>query len=175
MQQHVHITHESGGIEELTPPHPPREDTPAYAAAHRRLVDELDTPCAVCGLRRSQLGDPAHNTVGARAIETHHYPIERSLADACDWRAVAAAFPAAGIVDEASFLRFVDSPGNLLVLCDVHHRSRGAGIHHLLTQEWAVQPFLRKNYILVGTTGQEAAELAADEQVIEAGDGAAQE
>lgn len=165
--ERVHITHESGGIEELTPPHPPREETPAYRAAHHRLVDELDSPCAVCGVRRSTLGDPASNSAGARDLETHHYPIERSLVSACDWRAVAARYPDAGIVDDASLLAWVDSPANLMVLCDVHHRSRQRGIHHLLMQEFGVLPFLLHGYTLVATTGQEEDESKADEAIVE--------
>src|SRR5690242_4334473 len=90
---HVHVTAEGVASLELTPPHPPREDTPEYRAAHRFLIDEKDAACAVCGVRKSTLGDPAQNHYGASQMESHHYPIERSLADACDPVKVHAQFP----------------------------------------------------------------------------------
>ncbi len=167
---HVHVTHEEVASSEFTPPHPPREETPAYRRAHHQLVVVEDRPCSVCGVRNSTLGNQGKNPFGAQALETHHYPVERSLADACDWRRVAAAFPQAGIRDEASFLAWIDSPGNLLVLCDVHHRSPQRGIHHLLPQDFAIQPYLKDGYVVAGEVADQAI-LARDEQIAEALDG----
>ncbi len=164
---HVHVTHEEVASSEFTPPHPPREETPEYRRAHHQLVVVEDRPCQVCGVRNSTLSNPAQNPYGAKALETHHYPVERSLADACDWRRVAVTFPQAGIVDEVSFLAWVDSPGNLLVLCDQHHRSPQRGIHHLLPQDFAVQPYLKDGYVVAGEAADQAI-LARDEQIADA-------
>jgi len=161
----VHATSEGVAAVEMTPPHPPREETPEYARAHHHMVYVLDTPCAMCGVRHSKLDDPAENPFGAKALETHHYPIERSLLDACDPAKVGIVFPQ--VKDQASLEDFVDSEHNLMVLCDVHHRHPLHGIHHLTPQDFFVQPFLLGGYQVVATQQDEADIMAADEKLIE--------
>ena len=134
---------------EMTPPHPPREETAEYKRAHDFLVHVQDSACRVCGVRQSTLHDTTANPYGATQIETHHYPIERSLVDACDPLKVHKAFPQ--VIDKASLMAFIDSPANLIVLCDVCHRSAERGIHHLLVQDWAILPFLLTGYQIVAT------------------------
>lgn len=56
--QHVHATVFGIAEVEMTPPHPPREDTPLYMRTHHRLVVTLDMPCAICGVRHSTLFNP---------------------------------------------------------------------------------------------------------------------
>lgn len=161
---HVHATSEGVAAVEMTPPHPPREETPEYNRAHHRLIYELDEPCAMCGVRHSTIDDPRHNPFGATALETHHYPIERSLLDACDPAKVGLVFPQ--VKDMESLNAFVDSEHNLMVLCDVHHRHPLHGIHHLTPQDFFVQPFLISGYQVV-TTREDADEvLAADEALL---------
>lgn len=162
---HVHATTEGIAAVEMTPPHPPREETPEYAKAHHHLTKVLDEPCAMCGVRNSTLDDPRQNPFGATAIETHHYPIERSLLDACDPKKVGLVFPQ--VTDQASLEAFVDSEQNLMVLCDIHHRHPLRGIHHLTPQDFFVQPFLLKGYQVVTTQEDEAAVMAADEKLVE--------
>jgi hypothetical protein len=162
---HVHATSEGVAAIEMTPPHPPREETPEYVRAHRHLVKVLDEPCAMCGVRNSTLHDPQQNPFGATALETHHYPIERSLLDACDPAKVGVVFPQ--VKDKATLEAFVDSEHNLMVLCDVHHRHPLHGIHHLTPQDFFVQPFLLAGYQVVATPQDEAQVLAADEQLIQ--------
>lgn len=161
---HVHAT--TGGVAEIemTPPHPPREETPQYARAHHHLIYELDEPCAMCGVKHSTLDDPRQNPFGAKAMETHHYPIERSLLDACDPAKVGLVFPQ--VKDMESLNDFVDSEHNLMVLCDVHHRHPLHGIHHLTPQDFFVQPFLISGYQVVANEDTAAATLAADEALI---------
>lgn len=162
---HVHATTEGVATVEMTPPHPPREETPEYTRAHHHLVYDLDSPCAMCGVRHSTLKDPKENPFGAKAIETHHYPIERSLLDACNPSKVGVVFPQ--VKDHASLEAFVDSEHNLMVLCDIHHRHPLHGIHHLTPQDFFVQPFLWEGYQVVATVEDEAQALAADEALIE--------
>lgn len=159
----VHATVESVAAIECTPPHPPREDTPEYTKTHHFLVNVKDSPCEICGVRKSTLGVPSANPLGASAIETHHYPIERSLADACDPLKVHVAFPE--VYDQDTLMRFVDSVRNMKVLCDRHHRDGELGIHHLLAQDFAVLPFLRAGYQIAATAKDETAALAKDEQI----------
>jgi len=162
---HVHATTEGVASVEMTPPHPPREETPEYNKAHHHLVYELDEPCAMCGVRHSTLKDPKQNPFGATALETHHYPIERSLLDACDFSKVGLVFPQ--VKDIESLNAFVDSEHNLMVLCDIHHRHPLHGIHHLTPQDFFVQPFLLAGYQVVATQADAAAALAADEALVE--------
>lgn len=163
--KHVHATQLSVALVEETPPHPPRTETPVYRATHHKLVVEEDTPCFICGVRQSTLSNPLENLYGAQAIETHHFPVERSLMDACDWKKLALRFPA--IKSEADVEAVIDSEENMLVLCDQHHRHPEMGIHHLLTQDFFVQPYLKAHYRVVATKKDVAAVEQADE-VIEA-------
>lgn len=162
---HVHATTEGVAAVEMTPPHPPREETPEYTKAHHHLVYDLDSPCAMCGVSHSTLNDPTANPFGAKALETHHYPIERSLLDACDPGKVRVVFPQ--VKDHATLEAFVDSEHNLMVLCDIHHRHPLHGIHHLTPQDFFVQPFLWEGYQVVATAEEVAKILEADEKLIE--------
>ncbi len=159
----VHLTTESVANVEATPPHPPREDTPEYRRAHEFLVRQQNRPCFVCGVRNSTLDDPKANPLHATAIETHHYPIERSLLDACDPVKVHQEFPQ--VYDRTTLAAFVDSPANLLVLCDICHRDRYLGIHHLLTADWAIRPYLLDGY-QVATDKAAAATVEAKDAAI---------
>lgn len=162
--QHVHATHLSVALLEMTPEHPPREETPQYQAAHHLLIEEKDAPCVVCQVRKSTLGDASKNLRGATQMETHHYPCERSLLYALDWRKVHARFPS--VYSQASLELWIDSPENLLVLCDVDHRSPEHGIHHLTVQDWAVQQFLLDGYNIVARP-QDAQQVMAADEVLE--------
>jgi hypothetical protein len=161
---HVHETVESVASVEMTPPHEPRTETPAYARAHQFLVHEKKAPCHICGVSIDTLGEAAKNPYGATALETHHYPIERSLANACDPVKVHRDFPQ--VYDQATLAAFVDSPANLLVLCDQCHRSPGHGIHHLLPQDFIVQKYLYTGYRVAARTKDAPADLVLDEALI---------
>ncbi len=163
----VHLTPIDVSTIELTPPHPPRVETPEYKKAHDHLVIELDTACKICGVRNSTLKDAAQNPFNAQALETHHYPIERSLVDACDPKKVAIVFPQ--VKDRDMLNAFVDSEANLLVLCDVHHRSIQFGIHHLTVQDFFIQQFLFAGYQVVANQQNAAQVEAQDARVVAVG------
>lgn len=160
---HVHETIEGVASVELTPPHPPRVETPEYQKAHNFLINRKNSPCQVCGVTKRTVKNAAKNPFGAKQLETHHYPIERSLADACDPLRVHQDFPQ--VYDMATLAAFVDSPANLIVLCDVHHRSVEHGIHHLLPADFAVQKYLRAGYLVAATQADAATVEAQDERV----------
>jgi hypothetical protein len=159
---HVHVTQETVPTLELTPPHPPRVDTPAYRKSHDYLINTCDKPCVVCGVRKSTL-NTAENRFSAKSVETHHYPIERSLLRACDPAKVHLQYPE--VIDDATLEAFVDSPRNLLVLCDQCHRSPLRGIHHLLTQDFAILPFLYDGYQIVALPQNKEAAIATDDAI----------
>lgn len=161
--EYLHVTHEIVASYEMTPPHAPREDTPIYKQAHHALIVEEDSPCAICGVRKSTLSDVACNPAGATELETHHYPIERSLMNACDIAKVQKVYPQ--VTDQASFEAFIDSKANLMVLCDVHHRSVKYGIHHLLVQDFAILPFLKDGYVIAATEETVAEAMKTDEAI----------
>jgi hypothetical protein len=161
---HVHATVFGVAEIEMTPPHPPREDTPIYVRTHNHLVNKLDTECAICGVRKSTLQDPKENPFGAEALETHHYPVERSLLNACDPKKIHLAFPQ--VKDYDSMEEFIDSEANIMVLCDIHHRHPHYGIHHLLAQDFFIQPYLFGGYQVVADEDDQAKVLASNERVI---------
>lgn len=119
--ERVHATALHLATLEIEPPHPPRKETPIYAATHKRLVIAEDRPCWVCGVRRSDLLDPARrrdrtiNPRGAKAMETHHWPVERSLLTAIDRVRLAADHPT--VLYYKSLVEWVDGEHNMLVLC----------------------------------------------------------
>lgn len=161
----VHVTDEQVAVFEMTPPHAKRVETEAYRKSHKYLIETQNKPCVVCGVSHTTLHDPAINRFGATAMESHHYPIERSLMNACAPDKVHHAF--AEVIDQASLEAFVDSPRNLIVLCSVHHRSLEQGIHHLLVQDYAILPFLYDNYQVVASAKDRVAIEAADDTIME--------
>lgn len=162
---HVHETDESVATVEMTPPHDKRTETPEYKKAHSFLINRRNAACHICGVTKRTLRNPAKNVMHSAQMETHHYPIERSLVDACDPAKVHRDFPQ--VYDKPSLMAFVDTPANLLVLCDVCHRSLEHGIHHLLTQDWIVQRYLYAQYRVVASKADAAAVMAADEKIEE--------
>lgn len=160
---HVIADEETKGLLEYYPPHPPRADTAEYRATHMLLVYTLDQPCRDCGVRRSTLTDPVNNPLGAKQLETHHWPLQREFADAIDAAKVHREFPE--VTDRHSLDMFIDSPKNMLVLCDVDHRSPERGIHHINESLEAVKRFLLDGYVLAGRITTEAAVMALDTKV----------
>ncbi len=154
------------GEEDFYPPHPPRTETTAYTATHNLLVNVLDTPCRICGVRRSTLSDPIQNPWKATALESHHYPIQREFTDAVDWRKVARDFTQ--VVDQDSLLKFTDSPANMWILCSFCHRSPVAGVHHAVLGDFIIHRYLLDGYILTGTIADAVADLAIDQAIVDA-------
>ncbi len=149
------------------PPHPPRTASALYSQTHHQLVAIQDEPCAVCGVRNSTLRDTTHNRVGAKALETHHALIEWAGANAIDWDKLAADHPDlktlgqlalayhthllvngsfSGTLDPAVVTAFVDSPEQMLVICDVHHRAAKAGVHMISGPVWELQRYERGDW-----------------------------
>ena len=119
--------------------HDHRTASAEYRRTHKHLIDVLDEPCWVCGVRKSTLGDPSKNLHGASQLETHHAVLEQALASAVDPAKILADFPAMGAADEPHLRAWLDSEGNMLVLCDVHHRHGFYGVHMVSYPAWVVQ------------------------------------
>lgn len=127
----------------LTPSHEPRGDDPyaaEYHAARHHAIIVLDTPCWVCGIRNSNGGK----------MESHHGIVEWSLANGIDPKKIQSQYPEFNLADQAAFLKWLDSEGNLLILCAQHHRGYN-GIHSI-----TYPPFLAQKY------AKDGLELVAD-------------
>lgn len=133
-------------IEEVFyPPHDPRTASAVYRKTHERLVVELDEPCWICGIRHS---DVLKLTADERArwqIETHHAELEWAAAGAfLDDGEMLARLTAdhAAILDDPKRLReWLDSEGNMLILCATHHRGPRTGIHSITYPAWKLQRY----------------------------------
>ena len=111
----------------MYPPHEPRTASAEYARVHHHLVYELDEPCWICGIR--------HSTGGK--METHHDEIEWAAVNGVDMQLVMRDWPA--LTDRDKLREFLDSEGNLLVLCAAHHRGGRTGIHSITYPAWKLQ------------------------------------
>lgn len=137
------------------PEHDPRTESEEYKRVHHHLVVELDEPCWICGVRNSTLRDPEKNPRGAKQMETHHYHVEWALANAIDPAKILADFPDLGAADAEHLRQWLDSEGQMLVLCDTCHRHPLYGIHSITYPAWVAQRWLRQDWDLV--KGQEPA------------------
>lgn len=173
---HVHATVEPDTHIELTPPHPPRTETPIYKATHKRLVITENRPCFICGVRRSDVRDPLRkkdatiNPYQATAVETHHWPIERSLADAVDPSLVAQVYPT--VRQFTTFIEWIDSEYNMLVLCSACHRTADHAIHKAHWQDVIATKFGKRDmtgdrYMFVASTADEQHSIVEDEQLMQ--------
>lgn len=124
------------------PEHDPRTASAEYHQVHHHLVYELDEPCWICGVRNSTLGDATENPKGAKQMETHHWRVEWAMCNAVDPALIIADFPSMGAADETHLREWLDSESNMLVLCDVDHRSGLEGIHSVSYPAWVVQRYL---------------------------------
>jgi hypothetical protein len=132
-----------------TPEHDPRKASEEYKRVHHHLIDVLDEPCWICGVRKSTLNDPQHNTRGSAQMETHHYHVEWSLANAMDPTKLIRDFPELGAADADHLRQWLDSEGQMLVLCDICHRHPYYGIHEVTYPAWVAQRWFRDDWDLV--------------------------
>ena len=118
------------------PDHDPRKASTEYHHTHQRLVVDLDTPCWICGVRHSDGG----------AMETHHSEIEWAAEKAFEGDPVMLASLVRDMngriatANTDALKEFLDSEGNMLVLCALHHRGP-AGIHSITYPLWKLQRF----------------------------------
>jgi len=141
------------------PEHDKRRETEEYKAVHKRLAQELDLPCLICGVRNSTLKDKQKNSYGAKQMETHHHIIEWALANAVSVEKFNSAMlpnlrrrhPGKPEYEkeftQEDIRNWVDhNEDNLWVLCDVHHRAQYFGIHEITDPIWGPQDLLRDDF-----------------------------
>ena len=128
----THEEKETLTVDVMLPGHEPRVTTPLFVKTKALLVKREGGRCAVCQRTAEEAGAP---------LESHHHPIERSLANLIDWSRFKAdclagkwgpfarGFDWAGF-DPADPYTFVDDQTvNGLLLCAAHHRGKDEGIH----------------------------------------------
>jgi hypothetical protein len=134
------------------PPHAPRESDPHYAIfrhAQHHLIYGLGVGCWIGGATLTQIKAhlPAgHRCAGATQLEAHHAVGEFAGLSMLDWQKVAQDFPQAGLHSDEDFLSFAQSEGGLMVLCDVHHRHVGKGIHAVTYPAWLLDRYAREDW-----------------------------
>jgi hypothetical protein len=131
------------------PDHSARKQSALYVRSRRALCEVQDLGCWLCGQQRS------HGAL----TETHHYFVEWAAASAVDWvkfgerarnwyhpqtgQHIGSAFNWSLVAQKPEL--FVDSPSNLLVLCQQHHRGR-LGIHTVPFPGWVLQAAPRPGF-----------------------------
>ena len=121
----------------LYPPHDPRKASSEYRRIHKRLVVTMDEPCWICGIRHSEGG----------AMETHHAHVEWAAVNGIDLDLIIRDFPE--IRDTVTLRHWLDSEGNMLVLCEQHHRGSRTGIHSITYPAWLLQRYQGKSWTFI--------------------------
>lgn len=128
------------------PPHDPRTASPEYHRTHTHLIRILDEPCWVCGIRNSdvkQITDVKEQRKWQ--LETHHAELEWAAERAFEDDGEMLNAIARDLHDKvkqaspAALREFLDSEGNMLVLCATHHRGAYTGIHSITYPVWKLQ------------------------------------
>jgi hypothetical protein len=130
------------------PPHEPRTESSTYVKTHKHLIYVMDAPCWTCGIR--------HSTGGA--METHHYHFEWASQNGLDLAKVTADWPT--ITDRTQLAEWVDSEGNMLVLCAAHHRGKYTGIHEISYPAWLLQRYEGEDYAFIDQSKVPKAKVA---------------
>lgn len=119
------------------PPHEPRKASAEYHRVHHTLVVLRDEPCWICGIRHSNVVRMPKAEQRKWQLETHHDELEWAAANGVDLAKIVKDFPA--LTDEAALRHWLDSEGNMLVLCATHHRGSRTGIHSITYPAWKLQ------------------------------------
>lgn len=131
------------------PGHDERVTTSLFTRTKKALIDRDGEHCYVCNRTAEQSGQP---------LESHHHPIERSMANMIDWElfkkdALAGKFgPHAQAFDWSRFdvtdpMSFVDDQTvNGVLLCKAHHTGTNQGIHDMPYPLWIAQRYGKEGY-----------------------------
>jgi len=146
--------YESRTLREIVayPPHGPRSTDPHYKIfneAKHHLVHVLGAGCWIGGATLAEIkaGLPGkHRCSGAKQLEAHHAVAEFAGLNEINWQKVASDFPQAGLHSDEDFLRFAESEGGLMILCDKHHRLPGTGIHSVTYPAWLLDRYVRDEW-----------------------------
>lgn len=125
------------------PPHDPRKASRVYHKTHKRLVVEMDEGCWICGVKHSDVLRMPEAERKHWQIETHHseleWAAEKAFEDDDEMLAKLEADIDEKFADDKALRDWLDSEGNMLVLCATHHRGGRTGIHMISYPAWKLQ------------------------------------
>jgi hypothetical protein len=145
----IHAERETLAVEVNIPGHEARVATSLFERTKKQLLVREQGRCYICGATAETSGHP---------IESHHHPIERSLANMIDWARVQRDCTAGmwgphaqsfdwSTFDPADPMRFVDDQTvNGVLLCKAHHTGKDEGIHAMPYPLWLAQKYGRDGY-----------------------------
>jgi hypothetical protein len=87
-------------------------------------------------------------------METHHAHFEWASQNGLDLEKVAQDWP--DLTDRAKLAEWVDSEGNMLVLCATHHRSQHQGVHMISYPAWLLQRYQGEDFTFIEQTPPKA-------------------
>lgn len=155
-------------IREWVPEHDPRTSDPHHKlfVAAKKQMRAQKIPCWRCGVTYALLlpkgfSPTKENPLASYQLEAHHSDLEFSLINAVDvekWWSSSTRDDPGFMVESFSqidkwlhrhpemakkdhedlFQAYMESEGNLMQLCDVCHRSKDQGIHHIPYPDWRV-------------------------------------
>ncbi|WP_250538172.1 hypothetical protein [Caballeronia sp. INML3B] len=147
--EQIHEQKESCEVDVFLPGHEPRTTTALFARTKKLLVEREGGRCAVCGRTAEDSGHP---------LESHHHPIERSLANMIDWDRFrkdceaglwgkfAQAFDWSTFSTDDPYSFVDDQTVNGLLLCADHHRGKNEGIHWMPFPYFVAQRYGKEGY-----------------------------
>jgi hypothetical protein len=141
----IHSMKQSSRFDINIPAHAPRKDSSLYTATRKHLIDELDTPCWVCGSKENR--------------QAHHFIVEMAFSNCIDWSKVQKDypdFPNWHLIDQNNsdtFFNFYDSEYNMRILCQSHHVGTGKtdnkyGIHYLPYPIFLIEKYVKDDFKL---------------------------
>jgi len=145
----THVERETLAVEVNIPGHAPRVETSLFERTRKALIAR-EGGCWICGAKDS------HDA----PLQSHHYPVERSLATGWDWPRfirdckAGAWGPHAQAFDWDHFdpanpYTFVDDQTvNGRLLCEAHHIGKDTGIHAMPHPLWVWQRYAPEGYKL---------------------------
>jgi len=116
------------------PDHPPRSESATFRATRKLLIESGTGECFICGAKDD--------------LEAHHWYVEWAFADAVDWARMETLYPDFNWSEFKEPEDFVDSPFNMVILCEEHHRHKNHGIHNLPYPIWVMQKHKKAGFQL---------------------------
>lgn len=120
-----HELKETISVDVWYPDHPPRAESARFEATKKALIKDQDVACYICGSKELR--------------EVHHFHVEWAFAEGVDWDHMKTLHTDFDWSSFKSAEDFVDSPYNMMVLCQNHHRHANHGIHNLPYPIWIMQ------------------------------------
>ena len=126
-----HELKESIVVDVWYPNHAPRTTSNTFTHTRDKLIADK-VPCWICGTLDE--------------LEIHHFHVEWAFAEGVDWDKMKVLHSDFDWTTFKEAEDFVDSPYNMMVLCETHHRHLDHGIHNLPYPIWVMQRHGKKDF-----------------------------